>query len=44
MTLLTFAGTFGGLILPIGFGVLLRIAWLLTRSLGYRAILDLGDL
>ena len=37
VTLLVFAGTFNGLILPIGFGVLLWIAWRRRDLLqGYR--------
>ena len=37
VTLLIFAGTFNGLILPIGFGVLLWIAWRRRDLLqGYR--------
>ncbi len=34
VTLLVFAGTFNGLILPIGFGVLLWVAWRRRDLLG----------
>jgi Mn2+/Fe2+ NRAMP family transporter len=34
VTLLIFAGTFNGLILPIGFGVLLWVAWRRRDLLG----------